>query len=125
VHHHTKPARDPEATAIRQLATSVESAGLPGDAALASSLDATAAAKAGAARETAAAATLTLAGVLYAGGGISGTQFQDVATVLQPTGAAIPTTTVPTTTPTTHPPPGGKGSGPHHGGDGGGPGGNN
>jgi hypothetical protein len=108
VHHHTTPVRDPQATSIRQLAASVASGGLPGDAALASSLDATAAAKAGAARETAAEATLTLAGVLYAGGGISGTQFQDVASVLQSTGATIPTTTVPTTAPP-------KGSGPGHG----------
>jgi hypothetical protein len=109
--HHPKVARDPQATAIRQLAASLATGGLPGDPALASSLDATAGAKAGAARETAAEATLTLAGVLYAGGGISGTQLQDVATVLQSTGATIPTTTVPTTTPTTAP----KGPGPGHG----------
>jgi hypothetical protein len=101
--HHPKVARDPQATAIRQLAASLASGGLPGDPALASSLDATAGAKAGAARETAAEATLTLAGVLYAGGGISGTQLQDVATVLQSTGATIPTTTVPTTVPPTAP----------------------
>lgn len=130
VHHQAKAAGDPQATAIRQLATSVSGAGLPGDAALASSLDATADAKAGPAREVAAEATLTLAGVLYAGGGISGTQFQDVATVLQSTGAAIPTTTlpttapttVPTTAPTTPPKPPANGPGPQHGG--GGPGGN-
>jgi eukaryotic-like serine/threonine-protein kinase len=121
LHHQAKAARDPQATAIRQLATSVAGDGLPGDAALASSLDATAAAKAGGARETAAEAALTLAGVLYAGGGISGTQFQDVATVLQSTGAPVPTTTVPTTAPAPPSPQGGH----HHGGDGGGPGGNN
>ena len=63
----------------------------------------------------AAQATLTLAGVLYAGGGISGTQFEDVANELQSTGATVPTTTVPTTQPTP-PGPGGKGHG--HGGDG-------
>jgi non-specific serine/threonine protein kinase/serine/threonine-protein kinase len=117
VRHHAKATPDPQAAAIRQVATSLSHGGLPGDAALASSLDNTAAAKAGAARETAAEATLGLAGVLYAGGGISGTQFQDVATVLQPTGAAVPTTTVPTTAPTT-PPPGDHGQGHHHGGDG-------
>ncbi len=115
VHHQARSGRDPQATALRQLATSVAGGGLPGDAALATSLEATAAAKAGAARETAAQATLTLAGVLYAGGGISGTQFQDVADELQSTGATVPTTTVPTTQPTP-PGPGGKGHG--HGGDG-------
>jgi hypothetical protein len=114
VHHQARAARDPQATAIRQLASSVAGGGLPGDAALATSLEATAAAKAGAARETAAQATLTLAGVLLAGGGISGTQFQDVANALQPTGATAPTTTVPTTQPT---PPGPGGTGHGHGGD--------
>jgi hypothetical protein len=119
VHHHAPAARDPQATAIRQLANSLAGGGLPGDGALASSLDSTAAAKAGASRETAAEATLTLAGVLYAGGGISGTQFQDVANVLQATGAPVPTTTVPTTAPTTPPSgPGDQGPGHHHGGDG-------
>ncbi len=115
VHHHARVGRDPQATAIRQLATSLAGGGLPGDAALATSLEATAAAKAGTARETAAQATLTLAGVLYAGGGISGTQFQDVANELQSTGATVPTTTVPTTQPTPSGP-GDKGHG--HGGDG-------
>jgi hypothetical protein len=117
LHHKAQPVQDPQATAIRQLATSIASGGLPGDAALATSLDGTAAASAGAAREAAAQATLTLAGVLYAGGGISGTQFQDVASVLQPTGATVP----PTTVPTTQPPPTGHGNhgpGPGHGGDG-------
>jgi serine/threonine protein kinase len=111
VHHRVTPARDPQATTIRQLAASVASGGLPGDPALASSLNATAAAKAGAARQTAADATLALAAVLYAGGGISGTQFQDVATALQPTGATVPTTAVPTTQPSA----GGHGSGHDHG----------
>lgn len=132
VHHNAQAARDPEATAIRQLATSLAGGGLPGDTALASSLDTAAAAKVGAARASAAEATLSLAGVLYAGGGISGTQFQAVASVLQPTGAAIPTTTVPTTAPTTPPTqPGGNGPGQgrdHRGGGipgNSGPGGNN
>ena len=115
---HSKAAPpDPEATTIRQLATSIADDALPGDAALATSLDTTAAAKPGAVREAAAEATLTLAGVLYAGGGISGTQFQDVANALQATGATVPTTTVPTTAPTTVPTgPGGHGH--HRGGDG-------
>jgi hypothetical protein len=110
--HHAKTPKDPLATTIRQLATSLAGGGWPGDGPLAASLDATAAAKAGAARETAAQATLTLAGVLYAGGGISGTQFQDVASTLQATGATVPTTT---TVPTTPPPPSPGGHG--HGGD--------
>lgn len=117
VHHQAKAGRDPQAAAFRQLATSIAGGGWPGDAALASSLDATAAAKAGTARQTAAEATMALAGVLYAGGGISGTQFQDVVNALQATGATVPTTTVPTTTP---PPkaPAGHGGGPGgHGGD--------
>jgi serine/threonine-protein kinase len=117
VHHQARAARDPQATGIRQLATSVAGGGLPGDAALATSLEATAAAKAGAPRETAAQATLTLAGVLLAGGGISGTQFQDVANALQSTGATVPTTTVPTTQPTQPTPPGPGGKGHGHGGD--------
>lgn len=109
--------RDPQAAAIRRLATSLANGGLPGDAALAASLDNTAAATAGPARETAAQATLALAGVLYDGGGISGTQFQAVASALQPTGATVPTTTVPTTQPPP-PAPGDKGAG--HGKGGGG-----
>jgi hypothetical protein len=117
--HHPKAVPDPQATAIRQLATSLAAGGLPGDAALATSLDATAAAKAGAARETSAQKTLALAGVLYAGGGISGTQFQDVAAALQSTGATVPTTTVPTTPPPPAPAaPGDHGPGHGHGGDG-------
>ena len=118
VQHRAQAAKDPQATAIRQLAASLAGGGLPGDAPLASSLDTTAAAKAGAARETAAEATLTLAGVLYAGGGISGQQFQDVASVLQSTGATVPSTTLPTTTLPQRPAPHG-GHGP--GGDGGKP----
>jgi eukaryotic-like serine/threonine-protein kinase len=116
VHHTAKAAKDPQAAAIRQLSTSLAGGGLPGDAPLATSLDATAAAKAGSARETAAEATLTLAGVLYAGGGISGQQFQDVASVLESTGATVPTTTTTTTTQPPHPGPGHGGHG--QGGDG-------
>jgi hypothetical protein len=120
VRHHAATS-DPEKTAITQLAASLASGGLPGDGALASALDATAAQKPGAGREAAAEETLTLAGVLLAGGGISDGQFQDVATVLEPTGATVPTTT--TVPPTTAPPPAGP-AGHGHGGDkgpGGGP----
>jgi non-specific serine/threonine protein kinase/serine/threonine-protein kinase len=95
VRHHATAKSDPEGTAITQLATSLASGGLPGDGSLASALEATAAQSPGAGRQAAAEATLTLAGVLLAGGGISGVQFQDVATVLQPTGATVPTTTIP------------------------------
>src|SRR6185437_1960371 len=59
--HHAKTVRDPLATTIRQLAASLAGGGWPGDGPLAASLDATAAAKPGAARETAAQSTLTLA----------------------------------------------------------------
>ena len=115
VQHRTGTSKDTEGTAIRQLASSLNGGGWPGDAALASSLDATAAAKPGTARAAAAEETLTLASVLFAGGGISGTQFQDVTSVLQPTGASVPTTTVPTTAPA---PPGHGGPGHGHGGGG-------
>ena len=109
-----------EATAIRHVAASLAGAGLPGDRALASSLDATAAAKPGARRESAAQQSLNLAGVLLAGGGITQAQFQDVASVLQSTGATVPTTTTTTTTtttvPVTVPTPPGRGDHKNHGG---------
>lgn len=110
-----------EAIAIRHVATSLAGAGLPGDRALASSLNATAAAKPGAHRESAAQQTLNLAGVLLAGGGITQQQFQDVASVLQSTGATVPTTTTTTTTTTTPvpssvPTPPGRGDHKDHGG---------
>lgn len=127
VRHHAAANSDSEGTAITQLAKSLGAGGLPGDGALASALDTTAAENPGAGRETAAAATLTLAGVLLAGGGISAGQFQDVATVLQPTGAPVPTTSVSTTTVPTPLGPAGHGHG-HGGGGGGGgigPGGGN
>jgi hypothetical protein len=98
VRHHSTATSDPERTAITQLATSLAAGGLPGDGVLASALDATAAEAPGAGREASAEETLTLAGVLLAGGGISDGQFQDVANVLEATGATVPTTTVPTTT---------------------------
>ena len=110
-----------EATVIRHVATSLAGAGLPGDRPLASSLDATAAAKPGARRESAAQQSLNLAGVLLAGGGITQQQFQDVASVLQSTGATVPTTTTtttttPTTVPSSVPTPPGRGDHKDHGG---------
>jgi ferric-dicitrate binding protein FerR (iron transport regulator) len=115
-----------EANAIKQVAASLAGAGLPGDRALASSMDGTAAAKPGARREAAAQQSLNLAGVLLAGGGITQEQFQDVASVLQSTGATVPTTTTTTTTTTTVPSslltPPGRGDHKDHGGPGGGPG---
>jgi hypothetical protein len=104
--------RDSEGLAIRELARSVSSAGLPGDTALASSLDATAAQKPGAGRIAAAENTLALAQVLLSGGGITYPQYQDVVSVLQATGATVPTTTVPSTAP----PPGDHGKPKPHGG---------
>ena len=114
--HHSASA-DSERTAIRSLAASLASDGLPGDNALASALQATAAQPPGAAREAAAEQALLLGSVLLAGDGISAAQYQDVVSILQPTGAPVPTTTVPTT----QPPPPGPGPGGHdkHGGQGG------
>jgi serine/threonine-protein kinase len=111
--HRSAPA-DSERTAIRSLATSLASGGLPGDGALASALQATAAQPPGAARQAAAEQALLLGSVLLAGGGISAAQYQDVVSILEPTGAAVPTTT---TTQTPHP---AKGPGPggHKGQDG-------
>ncbi len=58
VKRHAAAPSDPERTAIRQLATSLAAGGLPGDGALASALNATAAESPGAGREAAAEATL-------------------------------------------------------------------
>jgi eukaryotic-like serine/threonine-protein kinase len=106
VHHHatspqtraltrpsTTPTTDPESAAITALATSLADAGFPGDPALASALQAAAATPAGADRESAAQEALALAGVLLDGGGITSGQYQDVANVLEPTGATATTTT--------------------------------
>ena len=89
----TTPTTDAEGSAISTLATSLADGGFPGDGALASALQATAAQPVGAGREAAAQQTLALAGVLLDGGGITGGQYQDVVTVLQPTGATVTTTT--------------------------------
>jgi serine/threonine-protein kinase len=104
--HHSASA-DTERTAIRSLATSLASGGLPGDGALASALQATAAQPPGAGRQAAAEQALLLGSVLLAGGGISAAQYQDVVSILGPTGAAVPTTTT-----TTQPPPPARGPGP-------------
>ena len=103
---HSSVPVDAERTAIRSLATSLASGGLPGDGALASALQATAAQPPGPARQAAAEQALLLGSVLLAGGGISPAQYQDVVSILEPTGAAVPTTT------TTQPPPHGHDPGP-------------
>jgi hypothetical protein len=85
---------DAEGSAIRALATSLAHGGLPGDGALASALEGTAAQRPGADRQSSALQVLSLAQVLLDGGGITAGQFQDVVNVLQPTGATVTTTTV-------------------------------
>ena len=90
---------DTEGSAIRTLATALANGGLPGDGALASALQETAAQPPGAARQASAQQALSLAGVLLDGDGITSGQYQDVSNVLQPTGATTSTTT------TTAPPP--------------------
>ncbi|MFZ0249392.1 MAG: serine/threonine-protein kinase [Acidimicrobiales bacterium] len=106
-HHATRPrtqavtrasaqqAPDAESTAITALATSLADGGLPGDGALASALQATAAQPPGPDREASANQALSLAGVLLDGGGITAGQYQNVVNVLQPTGATTTTTTAP------------------------------
>jgi hypothetical protein len=84
---------DIEGSAITALATALANGGLPGDGALASALQETAAEPAGTARQASAQQALALAGVLLDGGGITSGQYQDVANVLQPTGATTTTTT--------------------------------
>jgi eukaryotic-like serine/threonine-protein kinase len=93
----TTPTTDAESSAISALATSLANGGLPGDGALASALQSTAALPAGADRQSSAQQALSLAGVLLDGGGITSGQYQDVLNVLEPTGATV------TTTPTTDP----------------------
>ena len=88
---------DTEGSAITALATSLADGGLPGDGALASALQETAAQAPGPARQASAQQALSLAGVLLDGGGITSGQYQDVVNVLQPTGATTTTTTTTTT----------------------------
>jgi hypothetical protein len=115
----TTPTTDAEGSAISALATTLADGGFPGDGALASALQATAAQPVGAGREAAAQQTLALAGVLLDGGGITGGQYQDIVTVLQPTGA---TTTTAPPQPLQAPNSGDHGHGPGHGDGGGGQG---
>jgi eukaryotic-like serine/threonine-protein kinase len=117
----TTPTTDAEDSAISALATSLADGGFPGDGALASALEATAAQPVGAGREAAAQQTLSLAGVLLDGGGITSGQYQDVVTVLEPTGATVTTTTTAPAPPQPFQAPifGGHGHGRDHG-DGGG-----
>ena len=110
----TTTTTDAESSAISTLATSLADGGFPGDGALAGALQATAAQPVGAGREAAAQQTLALAGVLLDGGGITRGQYQDVVTVLQPTGATVTTTTAPPQ-PLQAPIFGGHGHGPGHG----------
>ncbi len=111
---------DPEGSAIRALATTLANGGLPGDGALASTLETTAAQPPGPDRQSSAQQVLSLAQVLLDGGGITSGQFQDVVNVLQPTGATVTTTTVTLPSPSLPAPFfSGHGHG-HGGGDGGG-----
>jgi hypothetical protein len=87
----TQAPQDAVQVAIRSLATSLTTDGLPGDAALASALVATAAEPPGTDREAVAQQTLSLAHVLLDGGGITTDQYEDVVNVLAPTGATAPT----------------------------------
>jgi hypothetical protein len=91
---------DTEGSAIRTLATALANGGLPGDGALASALQETAAQPIGAARQASAQQALSLAGVLLGGGGITSGQYQDVSSVLLPTGATTPATTTTAAPPT-------------------------
>ena len=110
---------DTEGSAITALATALANGGLPGDGALASALQETAAEPPGTARQASAQEALSLAGVLLDGGGITPGQYQDVANVLQPTGATTTTTVTAPTQPLQTPFFGGHGHG-HDRGDGGG-----
>jgi hypothetical protein len=87
---------DTESSDITAVASSLADGGLPGDGALAGALQATAALGPGAAREASAEQALSLAGILLDGGGISAGQYQNVVSVLQPTGATVTTTTTTT-----------------------------
>ena len=98
----TRPAPQPtdtEGSAITALATSLADGGQPGDGALASALQETAAHAPGPARQASAQQALSLAGALLDGGGISSAQYQDVVNVLEPTGATTTTTTTTVTAP--------------------------
>jgi eukaryotic-like serine/threonine-protein kinase len=114
------PPTDAVSSALAALATSLAGDGLPGDSALANALGATAGQPPGPDRQTSAQQVLSLARVLFDGGGITSGQYQSVLNVLQPTGATTPTT--PATTPAQAPGPFFQlhGHGHGHGDDGGG-----
>ena len=119
---------DTERSSLRTLAAQIAQGGMPGDQAMATALDATAAEPVGTPRQASAEQALSLAQVLVNGNGITAEQYQDVVSALEATGATVPTTTTTTTASTTTVPPpsfgpfGGHGF--HHGhGDGEGDGG--
>ena len=93
----TRPIRqstDTEGSAITALATSLANGGLPGDGALASALqDDGRRSRPGPARQASAQQTLSLAGVLLDGGGITPGQYQDVVERPAADGATVTTTT--------------------------------
>jgi serine/threonine protein kinase len=89
----TTSITDVESSAISTLAASLADGGFPGDRVLARALQNTAAQPPGTDRESSAQQALSLAAVLLDGGSITAGQYQDVATVLEPTGAAETTTT--------------------------------
>jgi hypothetical protein len=95
-------ATDTERGALRTLAAQIAQGRMPGDQAMATALDATAAEPAGTLRQASAEQALSLAQVLENGNGITADQYQDVVSTLEATGATVPTTT---TTTTTVPPP--------------------
>ena len=112
----TTSTTDAQSSAISALAASLADGGFPGDPALASALQATAAQPPGADRESSAQQALSLAGVLLDGGGITSGQYQDAVIVLGPTGATVTTsTTTPAPAQPLQSPFQGHGHGPGHG----------
>ena len=85
---------DVQNAAIAALATAIAGGGLPGDAALAGALQATAAQPAGVGLQSSAQEVLALAQVLVDGGGITSAQYHDVLNVLQSNGVTMTTTPV-------------------------------
>ncbi len=95
-----RPHTDPQGAAIKAIAASLARGGQPGDQAMANALQATAAQPPGVRRQSSAQQALSLGQALSAVGGITPGQYQDVVSVLQPTGATVPTSTTTTTAPT-------------------------
>ena len=96
VSHHTTAARpqvsDPQAAAIRALASSLADAGASGDASMAAALSAVADLEPGSDRQAATLQVLALAQLLRIGGGITPAQYQDVVNDLEPAGPTVPAT---------------------------------